>query len=223
MSVAVCALWWRLPARKQVFMSWAGLRGAVPIVLATIPIAQDLTTAREIFDVVFLLVVGFTLVQAPMLPWLARRTGVAVDTSTRDLDVESAPLEEIDAHLLQLRVPPGSGLAGTYVVDLRLPGNAALALVHRGGHLFVPDEHTSLEADDHLLLAVPGDVRAATERRLRAIGRTGRLATWYEGVPKDPGLSAAVPIAPAAQVGEEVAAGVRSARSWVRVPARPRA
>ncbi|MGZ8743076.1 MAG: hypothetical protein ACXWXO_09145, partial [Nocardioides sp.] len=101
--------------------------------------------------------------------------------------------------------------------------NAALALVHRGGHLFVPDEHTSLEADDHLLLAVPGDVRAATERRLRAIGRTGRLATWYEGVPKDPGLSAAVPIAPATQVGEEVAAGVRSARSWVRVPARPRA
>jgi len=109
------------------------------------------------------------------------------------------------------------------VVDLRLPGNAALALVHRNERLFVPDEHTSLEADDHLLLAVPGDARDATERRLRAIGRSGRLATWYDGVPEGPGRTATVPVKPDAGVGEEVVAGVRSARSWVRVPARPRA
>lgn len=178
LSVAVCAVWWRIPVRQQLFMSWAGLRGAVPIVLATIPIAQGLPAAQQIFDVVFLLVVVFTVVQAPVLPWLARRSGVAID-GTRELTVESAPLEEIGASLLQFTVPEGSRLAGVYVVDLRLPDNAALSLVHREGRIFVPDVHTSLRAGDHLLLAVSDDVRDRTEQRLRAIGESGRLALWY--------------------------------------------
>ena len=58
----------RMPAKEQLFVSWAGLRGAVPIVLATIPLAADLAGADRLFDVVFVLVVVFTLVQAPTLP-----------------------------------------------------------------------------------------------------------------------------------------------------------
>ncbi|GAB2883199.1 potassium/proton antiporter [Nocardioides pacificus] len=178
LSMVACASWWRIPWREQAFMSWAGLRGAVPIVLATIPITQGIPAAARIFDVVFLLVVGFTLLQAPVLPWLARRTRVALEGGTRELDVESAPLEEMGASLLQLRIPPTSRLAGVHVSELRLPPNAALALVHRGGDLFVPDRHTTLRADDHLLLAVSDDVRELAERRLRAVGRQGRLAFW---------------------------------------------
>lgn len=180
LSVVLCASWWRIPLPHQVFMSWAGLRGAVPIVLATIPIARGLPSADQIFDVVFLLVVVFTLIQAPLLPMLARRTGVSVET-TRELRVESAPLEEVDASLLQLTVPRDSRLAGVYVVDLRLPQNAALALVHRDGEIFVPDEHTVIAPGDHLLLAVSDSVRAEAEERLRAIGEGGRLAMWYAG------------------------------------------
>ncbi|HET6693931.1 MAG TPA: potassium/proton antiporter, partial [Pedococcus sp.] len=104
-SVLACASWFRIPLRHQVFMSWAGLRGAVPIVLATIPTARGLPSADRIFDVVFLLVVAFTLLQAPLLPWLARRTGVAREHSAQELEVESAPLEEMNASLLQFRVP----------------------------------------------------------------------------------------------------------------------
>lgn len=186
LSVLVCASWWRIPLRQQAFLSWAGLRGAVPIVLATIPITQGLPSATRIFDVVFLLVVAFTLIQGPTLPWVARRTGVAlVDTPTR-IEVESAPLEEMDASLLQLRVPRGSRLAGVYVADLRLPEHAALALVARSGAIFVPDQHTSLQADDQLLLAVSDHAREATETRLRAIARDGRLALWYHNPPGRP-------------------------------------
>ena len=76
-SVALCATPFRVPWREQVFMSWAGLRGAVPIVLATIPMTRGLPAADRIFDVVFLLVVVFTLVQGPTLPALARRLRVA--------------------------------------------------------------------------------------------------------------------------------------------------
>ncbi len=178
LSVAVCAVWFRVPARHQLFLSWAGLRGAVPIVLATIPISERLPSAYRVFDVVFLLVVVFTLVQAPTLQWLARRTGVTVDTGPREVSVESAPLEEMDASLLQLRVPTGSRLAGVHIPELRLPENAAVALIHRDGTIFVPDEHTDVRAEDHLLLAVSDDAREETERRLRAIGRAGRLAAW---------------------------------------------
>lgn len=178
LSVALCTLPWRMPWRHQVFLSWAGLRGAVPIVLATIPIARGLPSATRIFDVVFVLVVVFILVQAPLLPWLARRTGVASGPTT-ELEVESAPLEDAGVSLLQLEVPPGSRLAGVHVVDLRLPPDAAVGLVRRGSRVFAPDQHTSLLAGDHLVLAVADEVRQETEARLLAIDRAGRLAMWY--------------------------------------------
>jgi cell volume regulation protein A len=180
-SILACASWFKVPIIQQVFMSWAGLRGAVPIVLATIPVARGLPSADRIFDVVFLLVVTFTLLQAPLLPWAARRTGVALEGTPHGLDVESAPLDDMNASLLQFEIPAGSRMAGVYVTDLRLPANAALALVHRRGQIFVPDKHTSLRVGDHLLLAVSEDVRAETEHRLRAIGNSGRLALWYDG------------------------------------------
>ena len=85
----------------------------------------------------------------------------------------------MDASLLQLTIPAHSRLSGVHVVDLRLPENAALALVHRDGSIFVPDRHTSLRAGDHLLLAVSDGVREATEERLSAVSRDGRLALWY--------------------------------------------
>jgi len=178
LSVLVCASWWRMPLRHQAFVSWAGLRGAVPIVLATIPVTQGLPSAHRIFDVVFLLVAFFTLVQGPTLPWVARRTGVALDVQPTTLEVESAPLEEMDASLIQLTVPEGSHLHGVYATDLRLPKDAVLALVHRSGSILVPDDHTSLRVGDHLLLAVSDDVHEATTERLRAIAEHGRLASW---------------------------------------------
>jgi cell volume regulation protein A len=69
-----------------------------------------------------------------------------------------------------------------HVIDLRLPADAALTLVHRAGELFVPDRHTSLRTGDHLLLAVSDHAREATEERLRAISHGGRLAMWREPV-----------------------------------------
>ena len=80
-------------------MSWAGCAGAVPIVLATIPISVGLPAADQVFDVVFLLVVVFTLVQGPTLPWVARR--LAPRWRTPPTSMESAPLEELGARLLQ--------------------------------------------------------------------------------------------------------------------------
>ena len=180
LSVVLCATPFRVPWREQAFISWAGLRGAVPIVLATIPMAVGLPGAERVFDVVFLLVVVFTLVQGPTLPWAARRLGVAEPAAPRDVSIESAPLEALDATLVQFSVGPGSRLAGVEVGELRLPTGSVVSLVLRGGEVFVPGSTTVLRSGDHALVATSRRDRDAVEERLRAVSRSGRLAGWYD-------------------------------------------
>lgn len=179
LSVVACATPFRVPWRDQLFISWAGLRGAVPIVLATIPMAAGLPGAERIFDVVFLLVVVFTLVQGPTLPWVARRLGAAVEHRPRAVAIESAPLEELDAALLQFSVGPQSRLAGVEVGELRLPPRAAISLVLRCEEIFTPTAATVLRTGDHVLLAAARADLAEVERRLQEVSEDGRLAGWY--------------------------------------------
>ena len=178
LSVLASLIWFRFPRPQQVFISWAGLRGAVPIVVATIPLTIGVPRATLVFDTVFVLVVVFTLVQGWSLPWVARRLGIAAPGIPRDVHVEAAPLEELDAELLQLTVPVGSRLHGVYLPELRLPEDAAVVLVVRDGRPFVPDATTQLRRGDQALLVSSRRSRAEAERRLRAVSRAGRLAAW---------------------------------------------
>ncbi|MEV4078077.1 potassium/proton antiporter [Nonomuraea fuscirosea] len=165
--------------RDQAFLSWAGLRGAVPIVLATIPWAGGVLGSKGLFNEVFVIVIVFTLLQGPTLPYAARLLGVAAPAEAHDLSVESAPLEELNADLLQVKVPPGSRLHGVEVFELRLPSGAAVTLVVRDGKSFVPTATTRLRVDDQLLVVTTAACRDEAERRLRAVSRGGKLAGWY--------------------------------------------
>ena len=177
LSVAACAGWFRVGWREQLFVGWAGLRGAVPIILATIPLAADVPGSRDLFDIVFVAVIVYTLVQAAPLARLARWCGVLRD-EVRDVEVEAAPLERISADLLQVRVPRRSRLAGVEVGELRLPAGASVSLVVRDGTTFVPHRTTRLERGDDLLVVTPRELRDAVEERLLEVGRHGRLAGW---------------------------------------------
>ncbi len=177
-SVVASLAWFRFPWPQQAFISWAGLRGAVPIVAAIIPLTAQVPEATTVFDTVFVLVVVFTVVQGTSLPWVARRLGIAAPAVPRDVEVESAPLDELDADLMQVTVPAGSRLHGVYLPELRLPEGAAVMLIVRDGHSFVPDEHTRLRHGDQALLVAARGSRNEAERRLRAVSRAGRLASW---------------------------------------------
>jgi cell volume regulation protein A len=177
-SVLASLVWFRMPLRQQAFIAWAGLRGAVPIVLATFPVAAGVDGAQRVFDTVFVVVVVFTLIQGGSLPWAARRLRIAAPVTPRDIEVESAPLEELDAELMQLTVPPGSRLHGVYLPELRLPEDAAVVLIVRDGRSFVPDATTRLMRGDQALLVSARRSRQEAERRLRAVSRAGRLAAW---------------------------------------------
>lgn len=179
LSVLVSAAPFGVRAREQAFLSWAGLRGAVPIVLATIPLSVDPVGYAPLFDAVFVLVVVLTLVQAGTLPMVAGWLRVTAPGEAAELSVETAPLERMRADLLQLDVPPGSRLSGVHVDELRLPVGAVVTLVLRDGAGFVPTGDTRLRVGDSLLIVATVDVRDAAERRLRAVSRRGRLARWF--------------------------------------------
>ena len=181
LSVLACAFALRMSLQERLFISWAGLRGAVPIVLATIPLAEEVPDSETLFDIVFVMVVIYTLLTGPTLPWAAARLGVARREEPRDLDVEAAPLERIAADLLQIAITEKSLLHGVEVGELRLPIGASVSLVVRDGHTLVPEPRTVLRHGDEILVVTPRKLREATEDRLRAVSTRGRLAHWLDG------------------------------------------
>jgi cell volume regulation protein A len=178
-AVAAATAPLRVPWRQQAFLGWAGLRGAVPIVLATIPMSARVPGATRLFDIVFIIVVINTAVQGPTLPRAARRLKVTAPAEPLDVDVEAAPLEAMHADLLQAQIPPGSRLHGVEIFELRLPAQASIALIVRDGKGFVPGPTTALRTGDRLLIVASTAVREQAERRLRAVSRAGKLAGWF--------------------------------------------
>ncbi|MEV4739923.1 potassium/proton antiporter [Streptomyces sp. NPDC049555] len=195
LSVLLSTAPFRTPWQEKALLSWAGLRGAVPIVLATIPMVAQVDDSRRIFNIVFVLVIVYTLVQGPTLPWLARRLDLG-ESEPQDLGIESAPLERLRGHLLSVAVPEGSKMHGVEVSELRLPAGAAVTLVVRDGSSFVPGPTTVLRHGDELLVVATDPVRDAAERRLRAVSEGGKLAGWLGSVPA-PDTAAAKPSAKA--------------------------
>ncbi|TDD45858.1 potassium/proton antiporter [Nonomuraea terrae] len=179
LSVVACLAPFRVPLRDQAFISWAGLRGAVPIVLTTFPIVAAVPGSGTLLNIVFVLVVVFTLVQGPTLPAVGRLLGVARADQPQEVDIESAPLDTVGAELLTVSVPPGSRLHGVEIFELRLPSPAVVTLVVREGRTFVPDGGTRLLQGDQALIVTTGATRTAVEDRLREVGRGGRLARWH--------------------------------------------
>ena len=179
LSVAAALLPFRVPLREQAFLSWAGLRGAVPIVLATFPIVHGVPHSDRLLNIVFVLVVIFTLLQGPSLATIARRLGLVPRESTREILVESAPLDVLDAELLTMTITDRSRLHSVSILELRLPDPSVINLIIRDGHTFVPTSDTQLRAGDEVLIVTTRTARHRTERRLRAVSRRGPLAHWF--------------------------------------------
>jgi cell volume regulation protein A len=180
LSVVASLAGFRVPWREQVFLSWAGLRGAVPIVLATFPIVAGVPESSRLLNIVFMLVVVFTLVQGPSLRPIAHGLGLISRESTREIQVEAAPLDVLDAELLTMTVQQASRLHNVTILELRLPDPSVITLIIRDGHTFVPLPETRIEAGDELLIVTTSKTRAAAESRLRAVSRRGKLAYWFD-------------------------------------------
>jgi potassium/hydrogen antiporter len=168
----------RWPARAIAFVGFTGLRGAVPIVFAALALGLAVPGSQLIFDATFIVVLVLTLIQTPVLPWVARVIGVSAPPIAGELDVDSAPLDGVNAVMLGLAIPPDSKLIGVYVREIGLPSPSAVSLIVRDGLTLVADSETRVKSGDQIVVVTTPQLRRKTEQRLRAMSREGRLARW---------------------------------------------
>lgn len=152
-SVLVTIAMVKMDLREKVMVAWVGLRGAVPIILATFPLLAGLPQAQTIFDLVFFIVLTSVLLQGTSLPLVAR--WLKVDTvlpPKTQYPLEYVPAENLDTDLVEVEVPPGAGIIGRQIVDLHLPQTALVVLISRNGSFVLPRGGTIIEAGDRLLV-----------------------------------------------------------------------
>ena len=155
LAVHLALLFAKLRWRETAFVSWVGLRGAVPIVLATFPLLAGLPDAELIFNVVFFIVITSVLLQGWSIPVVARmlRVDAPVEVKRR-YPIEFAPLEGVDAELVDLMVPYNSAIAGKSIIELKLPQDSLVVLISRDEHFIVPSGGTVLQESDTVLVLV---------------------------------------------------------------------
>ena len=194
-AVFLCLLPFRYRPAEQLFIAWTGLRGAVGIFLASIPLLANLPNAWLYFNVAFVVVMASLLIQGWTLAPVAHRLGVAVpraDPNTRRIRLDLPG--QLESEMVGYRVAAGSAaLRGT-----TLPGPVKLAMVVRDGRILLPDEMGSLAADDYAYFITPdahsprldwlfADGSAARQAERETFGSfilpgdvpLGELATFY--------------------------------------------
>ena len=154
-SVLLCLLPFRqMSLKERVLISWVGLRGSVPIILATFPLISGVSQADMIFNVVFFVVLASVLVQGSTIPFLARRLGLDMPLEAPEIQEK----QEKDAweSLVKLKVFPGSAAVGKQIAELNIPEDTWIAVLRRDGHPMRPGGSTVLQAGDRLTVQSSG-------------------------------------------------------------------
>ncbi|MBI3111299.1 MAG: potassium/proton antiporter [Ignavibacteriales bacterium] len=154
-SVFFATLLTDLQWREKTLVSWVGLRGAVPIILATFPKLARVPDADVIFNLVFFIVLTSALFQGWSLPAAARLLKVdAPMVRRRRYPLEFEPTEGVDAELQEFIVPYNSSAIGRPIVELGMPPNSLIVLISRNERMMVPSGGTILEPGDTILALV---------------------------------------------------------------------
>lgn len=174
--------------KDRLFVSWVGLRGAVPIIFAITCRAAGVEHSDLMFNIVFLCTLVSLVVQGTTLPLIARWLGVSEEpktpsrTATSDFDIDFP--EEIKSASTEIEITEPMLEQGDKLMDLQLPSNTLVIMVKRGDNYFVPTGKTSLHPCDRLL--VLSDDETALDKTLRNLGvtseesHTPKKRRWYD-------------------------------------------
>ncbi len=158
---------------ERVALGWAGLRGAVPVVLATFPVIEGIEGAREFFDIVFFAVLVSTLLQGTTFEWLSARLRVTTNEAAIPTPfTDPTTARRMGAEIAEFPVGASDAVAGRLVRELGLPREALLNVIIRGEQAIPPRGSTRIEAGDRLHVLVRQEV---------AIEFRDLLARWREG------------------------------------------
>lgn len=158
----------RIGFRERHFLCWAGLRGAVPIVLATYPMAADMQVGNDVFNLVFFAVLLSVSIQGSTIGWLATRLGLATPSRPgHRYALELVTMAHSELDLIAVDMPDPQGRPGPRIRDLILPSRAVITLITRGNEVVPPNGNTRLHGWDRVtVLARPQDEEAVRQALL---------------------------------------------------------
>ena len=167
-AVFICTVFSRFNWREKVFVSWTGLRGAVPIILATYPLTEGHPQAKYMFNVIFFVVLTSVMLQGKTLAELAKL--LKIDAAVREartwtLNFDITPASGTD-ETREVDLIPDAEVIGHEVKDLKFPDGVTILLINRGEKYMIPKGRTVLESDDTLLLFGDRAQLPIVERRL---------------------------------------------------------
>jgi cell volume regulation protein A len=168
-SVFISLMFSSYKRNAKIMVSWVGLRGAVPIILATFPLVAGVQNADYIFSIVFFVVITSVAVQGTTIPVMARYLKITLPYREKtkypilydsDVDTKSALKEVI--------IEESDPVIGKMIVDLHLPESVLIVLIHRDRKFIVPRGLTTLQQDDKLLLLANSDDLQKARRLIKA-------------------------------------------------------
>ena len=173
LSVFVATLFAGFEVREQLVLGWAGLRGAVPVVLATFPVLSGVPDSERFFNIVFFAVIVSTLLQGMTFESFARRLGVTTNEKAVPTPLTNAgAIRRLGAEVVEFEVKADDAAAGVRVRDLQLPRDALLNVIVRGEQAIPPRGSTEVAAGDMLHVLVRQEV---------AIEFSALLERWRSG------------------------------------------
>ena len=154
-AVGLTAPFFRFTKRELAFLSWVGLKGAVPITLATFPLLAGIPRASLLFDVVFFVVVLSATIQGWTLPYVARRLDLEVPAEPPPpVTLEITSLRDVEGEVVDYTIADDSRAAGRRVKELALPEGAVIALIVRHHQVFPPHGNSRIEPGDHVIVVL---------------------------------------------------------------------
>jgi cell volume regulation protein A len=144
--------------REKILISWVGLRGAVPIILATFPLLAGIKKADWIFNVVFFIVLSSALLQGWTIPWIARLLKLDAPPENKfSSPIEFSSINQLNMKLLNLTVPDRDALINKSLVEIAPLKGSLVVMISRKEEYFVPSGGTTLEKNDIIQVLVPND------------------------------------------------------------------
>jgi cell volume regulation protein A len=161
LAVLLSLLPFRLAWRERAFIAWVGLRGAVPIVLATYPVLRGVPEGPQVFDLVFFVVLVNSLLPGATVGWVARRLGLAEPHAPMPAaSVELVSLREYSGQFIWYFVSRASAVAGAQVRELPLPDGCVMVLLLRGDAVIPARGEVVIQDGDHVCMFATREDRA---------------------------------------------------------------
>ncbi|PTX18339.1 potassium/proton antiporter (CPA1 family) [Pontibacter mucosus] len=157
-SVFVSLIFFKVSFREQIYISWVGLRGAVPILFATYPMLAGVEQAGMIFNIVFFIVLISVMLQGTTLKVVAEWLGLSEeDNAPKRLQLGEELGYNAKNELVELQLGPGASGVGKSLVQLQMPKNSLIVLIDRGGKFVTPNGATVLEPYDKLMVMIDNE------------------------------------------------------------------